>query len=54
MTVLIQRAELIAWYQRLGYRRTGERVPFPYGDSRSGLPRREDLEFEVLRKTLGP
>lgn len=54
MTVLIQRPELIAWYQRLGYRRTGERVPFPYGDPRSGVPRREDLEFEVLRKTLGP
>jgi ribosomal protein S18 acetylase RimI-like enzyme len=52
MTVLIQRPELIAWYERQGYRRTAERVPFPYDDPRSGLPRRQDLEFEVLRKTL--
>jgi ribosomal protein S18 acetylase RimI-like enzyme len=52
MTVLIQRPELIAWYQRHGYRRTSERVPFPYADPRSGIPRRPDLEFEVLRKTL--
>jgi ribosomal protein S18 acetylase RimI-like enzyme len=52
MTVLIQRRELIAWYERQGYRRTGERVPFPYADPRSGIPRRQDLEFEVLRKTL--
>ena len=52
MTVLIQRPELIAWYERQGYRRTSERVPFPYDDPRSGLPRRDDLEFEVLRKTL--
>ena len=52
MTVIAQRTELIAWYQRRGYRRTGERRPFPYGDQRFGLPRRDDLEFEVLRKPL--
>jgi ribosomal protein S18 acetylase RimI-like enzyme len=50
MTVIVQRAELIAWYERRGYVRTGERRPFPYGDERFGLPRRPDLEFEVLRK----
>jgi ribosomal protein S18 acetylase RimI-like enzyme len=50
MTVLVQRPELIAWYERRGYRRTGEREPFPYGDPRLGLPRRDDLEFEVLKK----
>jgi len=52
MTVLIQRAELIAWYERRGYRRTGQRRPFPYGDERFGVPRRPDLEFEVLTKDL--
>jgi ribosomal protein S18 acetylase RimI-like enzyme len=52
MTVLAQRAELIAWYERRGYRRTGTREPFPYGNPRAGLPRRADLVFEVLRKPL--
>ena len=54
MTVIVQRAELIAWYERHGYRRTGEIKPFPYGDERFGLPRRDDLAFEVLSKTLSP
>ena len=52
MTVIVQREELIAWYERRGYRRTGEYQPFPYGDERFGIPRRDDLRFEVLRKEL--
>lgn len=52
MTVIVQRSELIVWYERHGYRRTGERKPFPYGDERFGIPRRDDLEFEVLYKPL--
>ena len=52
MTVIVQRTELIAWYERRGYRRTGSRKPFPYGDERFGVPRRDDLAFEVLRKPL--
>jgi ribosomal protein S18 acetylase RimI-like enzyme len=52
MSVLAQRSELIAWYERRGYRRTGAREPFPYGDPRLGLPRREDLVFEILQKPL--
>ena len=52
MQVIVQRDTLIAWYERRGYRRTGERRPFPYGDPRFGLPRRDDLVFEVLRKPL--
>jgi ribosomal protein S18 acetylase RimI-like enzyme len=52
MTVIGVRTELIAWYERRGYASTGERRPFPYGDERFGLPRRPDLEFEVLRKSL--
>jgi ribosomal protein S18 acetylase RimI-like enzyme len=54
MTVIVQRTELIAWYERRGYTRTGERRPFPYGDERFGLPRRHDLAFEVLKKPLAP
>ncbi|NBU24797.1 MAG: GNAT family N-acetyltransferase [Gammaproteobacteria bacterium] len=54
MTVIAQRPELIAWYERRGYRATGETVPFPYGDARFGEPRRDDLHFVVLRKALAP
>ena len=52
MTVLLQHEELLAWYVRRGYERTGERKPFPYGDERWGLRTRPDLVFEVLRKSL--
>jgi len=52
LTVIQQRAELLAWYERRGYKRTGTCKPFPYGDERFGLPRRSDLVFEVLRKPL--
>ena len=52
MTVIIQRAELIAWYERLGYARTGETRPFPATDPRFGLPRRDDLAFTVLVRPL--
>ena len=53
MTVIDARGELIAWYERRGYRRTGVVKPFPYGDTRFGIPRRDDLRFEVLEKTFG-
>lgn len=53
MTVLEARTELLAFYERRGYVRTGERRPFPYGDARFGRPRTPDLEFVVLRKALG-
>jgi ribosomal protein S18 acetylase RimI-like enzyme len=52
MTVIDVRDSLIAWYERRGYRRTGIHKPFPYGDLRFGIPRRDDLRFEVLEKTL--
>lgn len=51
MTVIAQRGELIAWYERRGYARTGETRPFPMNDPRFGLPR-EPLSFVVLRKRL--
>ncbi|WP_300683037.1 GNAT family N-acetyltransferase [Nocardioides sp.] len=53
MTVIDVRAELIAFYERRGYRRTGETAPFPYGDERFGTPKRDDLQMAVLRKPLG-
>ncbi|MCG7527578.1 GNAT family N-acetyltransferase [Streptomyces sp. OfavH-34-F] len=52
MTVISVREELVAWYERRGYRRTGRMFPFPYGDERFGIPQREDLAFELLVKTL--
>lgn len=52
MTVIRQRGDLIDWYVRRGYVRTGQTQPFPYGDERFGKPRRDDLEFEVLIKDL--
>ena len=52
MTVIDIRDELIAFYERRGYRRTGIHKPFPYGDPRYGIPKRDDLRFEVLEKSL--
>lgn len=52
MTVIDVRGELLAWYQRRGYHRTGITKPFPYGDERFGIPRRDDLRFELLEKDL--
>ena len=52
MTVISVREDLIVWYQRRGYRRTGIYKPFPYGDERYGIPKRPDLRFEVLVKDL--
>ncbi|KAB7771978.1 GNAT family N-acetyltransferase [Xanthomonas maliensis] len=52
MTVIDIRHELVAFYERRGYRRTGILKPFPYGDARFGIPLRDDLRFEVLEKPL--
>jgi len=53
MTVVNVREALISWYERRGYRRTGETRPFPYEDHRYGTPKRSDLEFVVLERHLG-
>lgn len=53
MTVISVRKELIDWYARHGYRKTGERKPFDFNDPRFGLPRQE-LEFIVLEKPMQP
>lgn len=51
MTVIAMRGELIAWYERQGYVRTGEIRPFPMEDPRFGLPR-VPLSFVVLERAL--
>ena len=53
ISVFPQRETLIAWYERLGYQRTADTLPFPYGDPRLGLPKRDDLYFVVMERELG-
>jgi GNAT superfamily N-acetyltransferase len=50
MTVISVRNELITWYQRRGYRLTGEKMPFP-NHLALGIPK-QSLEFLVLEKIL--
>ncbi|MCX6216939.1 GNAT family N-acetyltransferase [Spirosoma sp.] len=50
MTVITQRHELIAWYERRGYRSTGETQPFP-DDPRFGIPK-QPLAFIVMEKEV--
>ncbi len=52
MTVVNVRETLIAWYERRGYRLTGETQPFPYGDQRFGKPLRDDLHFVFLERDI--
>jgi RimJ/RimL family protein N-acetyltransferase len=51
MTVLAPQAALIGWYERQGFRRTGETRPFPAHDVYA-RPLRDDLYFVVLAKDL--
>lgn len=52
MTVIEARDTLLDWYERRGYRRTGETEPFPVSDTRFGIPTQPGLTFAVLTKTL--
>ncbi len=52
MSVINVRDTLISWYQRRGYRHTGETQPFPYGSERVGKPLRDDLHFVILERSL--
>ena len=54
LTVLNHRPELVAWYSRCGFTMTGDTVPFPYGDQRYGVPRRDDLVLQAMTKVLEP
>jgi ribosomal protein S18 acetylase RimI-like enzyme len=53
LSVITLRHELIAFYQRRGYRRTGILDDFPQ-DPRFGIPRVAQLQFEYLEKILQP
>lgn len=50
MTVISVRHELIGWYERHGYFKTGETEPFPTGE-KFGIPKQR-LEFNVMKKNL--
>lgn len=50
--VLNVRGTLLAWYERRGYKLTGESHAFPYDDNRYGVAQRPDLEFLELEKNL--
>lgn len=50
MTVITERESLIQYYQRKGFRDTGERAPFP-DDPSFGIPRRP-LQFMVMEKMI--
>ncbi len=52
MTVIDVRAELLAFYERRGYRRTGATKPFPYGQPEFGDPQHPSLQFAILEKEL--
>lgn len=52
MTVIRQRTDLIAYYERRGYALTGERRPFPLDNPDFGLPKNRELEFTILRKDI--
>lgn len=50
MTVISVRNELIDWYERHGFYKTGETKPFPE-DVRFGIPK-QPLEFIVMKKEI--
>lgn len=51
--VLHVRDTLIAWYERRGYRATGETEPYPMNDARFGTPLQENLRFVIMEKEIG-
>ena len=51
MTVISVRRELIAYYERRGYKSTGETKPFPMTDPKFGLPK-QFLEFIIMEKEI--
>jgi GNAT superfamily N-acetyltransferase len=50
--VLHLRHELMAWYERRGYKKTGELQDFPYGQDEFGLPKTKGLHFIMFEKTI--
>lgn len=52
MHVISVRTELLAWYDRRGYTRTGERLPFAGPAASLSRPTQGSLFFETLEKRL--
>jgi len=50
MNVISVRHELVAWYERQGYKKTGETKPLSV-DSRFGIPT-QPLEFAIMQKNM--
>lgn len=51
MTVITVRFELLEYYERRGYLRTGELIDFPT-DKKFGILKKDKLYLEVLKKSL--
>lgn len=54
MTVISSRQELLAWYERRGYSKTGESRPFPFEELEKlgSVALVDGLSFDVLEKDL--
>lgn len=52
MTVITVRSELIAFYERRGYKFTGKTKEFPSHNERFGLPKRSDLVLGIWEKRI--
>jgi ribosomal protein S18 acetylase RimI-like enzyme len=50
MTVISTRHELISWYERRGYKATGEILPF-HADKKFGIPK-QHIELIVMEKSI--
>lgn len=51
MSVISSRSELVAFYERRGYKRTGELTPFPANAGES-IPIHQNIQFETMVKDL--
>lgn len=52
ISVIQIRTELIQWYERIGFIKTGEVKDFPYGNEKFGIPLRSDLQMLIMRKFI--
>ena len=53
-TVIPLRTELIAFYERRGFKATGNSEPFPVGEPRFGLPKVSGLILKEFAKDIAP
>lgn len=54
ITVIPSRGELVAFYERRGFIRTGNHEPFPEADPRFGIPKVEGLRLDEWIKVFRP